>query len=429
MGSRGQISEESAMLRDVLRELRELRGMCAGLGRQMSDMQERQTAMERQMERLASSSSSSSITSSPPDSSPSSSAQSSPPSSSSSSSSAPFAASLSVSSRALASYGSSCRGPAGTTAGSFLAEPESSWAPPVRPGHLNFPKYVLSSQFKSTLAGFMSMMNHTCQAPDTPSSPRMQAPTTSLLPASVSQQPSVDLTQTTLVAILPSGNLLGSFDKPWMIERMASAAEAYLPKHDFPLPGYDKFFKNQRKPLLVAADDQFRKLLHYSWEELREINTFRLYPTYLHDTLGQWFQEWDRLGPERVSPVYVVTCPMIDRNGRVLHTLSRSQAFYDDRGEYSWSVSVIDNWQYSDDPAAQSPASAEDEADATAHQPQRQTHQAQQPQHPSVTHPAALPSQLSLDVSQLQFDEYQTPPVLDELLDGIYSQFLHDDIS
>jgi hypothetical protein len=172
---------------------------------------------------------------------------------------------LSVSSRALASYGSSCRGPAGTTAGSFLAEPESSWAPPVRPGHLNFPKYVLSSQFKSTLAGFMSMMNHTCQAPDTPSSPRMQAPTTSLLPASVSQQPSVDLTQTTLVAILPSGNLLGSFDKPWMIERMASAAEAYLPKHDFPLPGYDKFFKNQRKPLLVAADDQFRKLLHYSW--------------------------------------------------------------------------------------------------------------------------------------------------------------------
>jgi hypothetical protein len=232
----------------------------------MSDMQERQTAMERQMERLASSSSSSSssVTSSPPDSFPCSSAQSSP-TSSSSAPSATFAASLSASSRALASYGSSCRGPAATTAGSFLAEPESSWAPPLRPGHLNFPKYVLGSQFKSTIAGFMSMMKPTCQAPDTPSSPRMQAPTTSLLPASVSQQPSVDLTQTTLVAILPSGNLLGSFDKPWMIERMASASEAYLPKHDFPLPGYDKFFKNQRKPLLVAADDQFRKLLNYSW--------------------------------------------------------------------------------------------------------------------------------------------------------------------
>lgn len=429
MGSRGQISEESAMLREVLRELRELRGMCAGLGRQMSDMQERQTAMERQMERLASSSSSSSssVTSSPPDSFPCSSAQSSP--SSSSAPSATFAASLSASSRALASYGSSCRGPAATTAGSFLAEPESSWAPPLRPGHLNFPKYVLGSQFKSTIAGFMSMMKPTCQAPDTPSSPRMQAPTTSLLPVSVSQQPSVDLTQTTLVAILPSGNLLGSFDKPWMIERMASASEAYLPKHDFPLPGYDKFFKHQRKPLLVAADDQFRKLLNYSWEELREINTFRLYPTYLHDTLGQWFQEWDRLGPERVSPVYVVTCPMIDRNGRILHTLTRSQAFYDDRGEYGWSVTVVDNWQHSDDPAAQSPASAGDEADATAHQPQPQTHQAQQPlYHSSVTHPAALPSQLSLDASRL-LDGYQTPPVLDELLDGIYSQFLHDDIS
>jgi hypothetical protein len=120
---------------------------------------------------------------------------------------------------------------------------------------------------------------------------------------------------------------------------------------------------------------------------------------------------------------------MIDRNGRILHTLTRSQAFYDDRGEYGWSVTVVDNWQHSDDPAAQSPASAEDEADATAHQPQPQTHQAQQPlYHSSVTHPAALPSQLSLDASRL-LDGYQTPPVLDELLDGIYSQFLHDDIS
>jgi hypothetical protein len=143
---------------------------------------------------------------------------------------------------------------------------DGSWAPALRPGHLNVnvPQYMVGSQFKHTLSGIMekTMKHPPCT---TSSLPRMLTSTASIVPPAVSQQPSVDITQTAVIAILPSANLLGSFDKPWMIERMAPASEVYLPKHEFPLPACAKFFARQRKPLLVAADDQFRRMTKYAW--------------------------------------------------------------------------------------------------------------------------------------------------------------------
>jgi hypothetical protein len=126
---------------------------------------------------------------------------------------------------------------------------------------------------------------------------------------------------------------------------------------------------------------------------------------HLHETLGQWFQEWDKLAPETVSPVYVVTCPMVDRNGDIIHTLSRSQAFYDERGEYSWSISIIDSWQHQGPSPPEENAFREEEG---GEQEEDQQHRHQ----PTASHPPPQPS-----------------PDVSHLLDDIYAQFLSDDVT
>jgi hypothetical protein len=85
------------------------------------------------------------------------------------------------------------------------------------------------------------------------------------LPPSVSLQ-AFDPHHPRVLAVLPQNQLTSNFDRPWFIERMADSRVdgPCLPKHQFPDPELEQIFGTKR-PLVVAANDQFRQLMRYSW--------------------------------------------------------------------------------------------------------------------------------------------------------------------
>ncbi len=75
------------------------------------------------------------------------------------------------------------------------------------------------------------------------------------------------------------------------------------------------------------------------------LNPFHLYPSSIWDDMCWAYQEWFKnKGPESSSTVIVATFPLLDSTGRLLHTVCFNQLFYDDKGDYLWSISSLEHW-------------------------------------------------------------------------------------
>jgi hypothetical protein len=66
--------------------------------------------------------------------------------------------------------------------------------------------------------------------------------------------------------------------------------------------------------------------------------------------MGVWYRDWiGKRQPACLSPVFLVTCPVVTRDGQFIHTLLRTQLYYNEHGDYSWSLSVLEYWYYAHD--------------------------------------------------------------------------------
>jgi hypothetical protein len=79
---------------------------------------------------------------------------------------------------------------------------------------------------------------------------------------------------------------------------------------------------------------------------MHELNTAYYYPPAARVTLAVWYRDWlSKQQPASLSPVFLVTCPLLTRDGRTFLTLSRTQLYYDEKGDFSWCLSVLDYWR------------------------------------------------------------------------------------
>jgi hypothetical protein len=83
--------------------------------------------------------------------------------------------------------------------------------------------------------------------------------------------------------------------------------------------------------------------------------------------------------------VFLVTCPVVTRDGQFIHTLLRTQLYYNEHGDYSWCLSVLEYWHY-----------AHDHDDAGARQGHEELEALLRDCHPSPIASPAPPSLTSL---------------------------------
>lgn len=101
-------------------------------------------------------------------------------------------------------------------------------------------------------------------------------------------------------------------------------------------------------------------------EDLHDLNSMWLYPPVVREMLAILYRDWFfRRAPACLSPVFLATCPIMTRDGQVLHTVARIQLYYDEEGEYESCLSVVDYWSPVDETSEKaSLQSVEDELEA-----------------------------------------------------------------
>jgi hypothetical protein len=154
---------------------------------------------------------------------------------------------------------------------------QPSMAPPP-PGYSSSPFSSLSSS--SSFFSSSSSSSLSSSSSSSPSSSSLLYLPSPPLPPTVPMH-SFDRHHPRVLAVLPNNQLSSSFDRPWLIERMAS--DARLPKHQFPDPSLFQFFGSKR-PLTVAANDQFRQLMRYTWVPPHTHDTHTTHTRHTHDT-------------------------------------------------------------------------------------------------------------------------------------------------
>lgn len=106
---------------------------------------------------------------------------------------------------------------------------------------------------------------------------------------------------------------------------------------------------------------------------MEELNGLRLFPRSTWEAFPaiarEMFQKRSSVGP-----VYVVSSPMMDKYGGILHTESRWQAFYDVQGNFAWCVTVIDSWNGPHPPHPLSAPTQPSAAEVAHHHPHQHHH-------------------------------------------------------